>query len=182
MAMGIVNNDDFDSELGKLCPSTDTIKGEIKDIERGRGIGDKAVPDTLRKIIGEESAINGRNSALTLASQFDISPSSVSAYSKGAHSTASYDDRPNDSHISKAKLKIASKARNRLVMALNSLTQDKIESAKVKDISGVAKDMAAVIRTMEPEKSNSDSNGPTFIFYSPQIRSEKVFDVIHVKE
>lgn len=183
MAMGIVSNDDFQNELGKLCPiQSNETKGVIKDIERGRPIGGLEVPNALRKVIGEESAINGRNSALDLAAQFGISPSSVSAYSKGAHSTASYDTRPDISHITTAKLKIASKARNRLVMALNSLTQEKIDSAKVKDVSSVAKDMAAVIRVMEPEKSNSESNGPTFIFYSPHLRQEQNFETIIVKE
>jgi predicted transcriptional regulator len=186
MAMGIVSDDDFDLEKSKICPpsfidptSHDAV---IIDLEKGRG-NNPEVPNSLRKVIGDESVTSGRQSALELANNFGISPSSVSSYSQGAHSTASYNDRPDMGHINEAKLRVAKKARNRLVMALNSLTQEKIESAKVKDIAGVAKDMSAIIRNMEPEKVNNvGPGGPTFIFYSPQLRSEKVFDVVHVKE
>lgn len=186
MAMGIVSDKDFEKALSDVTPGPPLPLGNgvsIVDVNRGRGNGNIEVPESLRKILGEESAINGRQSALEIASNFGISPSSVSAYANGSTSTSSYDNQPNLAHINKAKLKIAKKARNRLVMALNSLTQEKIETAKVKDIAGVAKDMAAVIRTMEPEVPKvSGPNGPTFIFYSPQMRSEKVFDIIQVKE
>lgn len=193
MAMGIVSDKEFDDDLSKVGATqiidptshefarTDIAK--IQDLERGRGTGNVQVPEGLRKIIGEESAINGRESALDLADRFGVSPSSVSAYNQGARSTASYNDRPDISHITEAKLKIAKKARNRLVLALNSITQDKIEAAKIKDISGVAKDMSAIIRNMEPEHpTNNGQNGPTFIFYSPQFRSEQHFDTVTVKE
>lgn len=178
MAMGIVDDSDFESEVGKLNPSA-----LIKDLEKGRGDGNKNVPESLRKIIGEESAINGRASGLELANSFGIKPSSVSAYNQGAHSTASYENRPDLTHINNAKLRVAKRARIKLILALNSLTKDKIESAKAKDIAGVAKDMSAVIKNMEPETPRSSNpNGPTFIFYSPQFRPEQVFDVVHVKE
>jgi hypothetical protein len=184
--MGIVSDRDFDKALDDVTPCPPIPAGNgvsIIPINKGRGEGNIEVPESLRKVIGEESAIQGRASALEIAGNFGISPSSVSAYNQGAHSTASYDARPDIQHINGAKARIAKKARNRLVIALNSLTQEKIESAKVKDIAGVAKDMAAVIRTMEPEQPKmNDHNGPTFIFYSPQMRSEKVFDVVHVKE
>ena len=184
--MGIVSDRDFEKELDNLtpCPPMPIRPGAaIVPVNKGRGPNPE-VPEGLRKIIGEESAINGRASALDLADKFGVSPSSVSAYNHGSTSTSSYNEQPGLAHINDAKQRIAKKARNRLVTALNSLTKDKIESAKVKDISSVAKDMAAVIRTMEPEvsKTNGSNSGPTFIFYSPQMRSEKVFDVVQVKE
>jgi len=191
MPMGIVSDKDFEKALGDVtpCPPLPTRESGkeiavIIDTTKGRGLGNIEVPEGLRKVIGEESAINGRASALDLADRFGVSPSSVSAYNHGSNSTASYDEQPNLGIINDAKSRVAKKARNRLVMALNSLTKEKIESAKAKDIAGVAKDMAAVIRTMEPEqpKLNGGNTGPTFIFYSPQMRSEKVFDVIQVKE
>jgi predicted transcriptional regulator len=187
MAMGIVSDNEFNKEFGQICPK-DVVdptshQAVIIDIEKGRPLGGLEVPNSLRKVIGEESAINGRQNGVALANQFGISPSSVSAYANGSHSTASYDDKPNVNHINDAKLRVAKKARNRLVMALNSLTQEKIESAKVKDIAGVAKDMSVIIRNMEPEKVNpSGPGGPTFIFYSPQFRTEQVFDTVVVKE
>lgn len=191
MAMGIVSDKEFEKALSDVTPCPPIPVGGsngkglaiVKDIDKGRSIGDNNVPNGLRQIIGEESAINGRQSALEIADKFGISPSSVSAYANGSTSTASYNDQPNLGQINEAKLRVAKKARNRLVMALNSITQEKIDSAKVKDIAGVAKDMSVVIRSMEPESAKKEGpNGPTFIFYSPQIRREEVFDVVHVKE
>lgn len=190
MGMGIVSDSDFESEIGKLNPSaSQNGNGKsiavIKEIEKGRPKGGLEVPENLRKLIGEESVINGRQEGLELASNFGISPSSVSAYANGSRSTASYENQPDLSHLNEAKLRVARKARNRLFLALNSLTKDKIETAKAKDISSVAKDMSAIIKNMEPDipKSNGNGNGgPTFIFYSPQFRKEEVFEVINVKE
>jgi len=187
MAMGIVSDKEFERALGDVTPCPPLPVGNgvaIVPINKGRGNGNIEVPESLRKIIGEESAIQGRASALEIADSFGISPSSVSAYAHGSTSTASYDDRPNLTEINDAKLRIAKRARNKLTLALNSLTKDKIDSAKAKDIAGVAKDMSAIIRNMEPETPKRDGGpgGPTFIFYSPQMRTEKVFDVVHVKE
>lgn len=191
MPMGIVNDNDFDKELGNLTPlphvdstKEPRVEGTIVDMTKGRGQGSVEVPDGLRKLIGQESVTNGRSSALAIANQFGISPSSVSAYTEGARSTATIDTKPNISVINDAKLRVQSKARNRLMTALNSLTKEKIESARARDISSIAKDMSAVIRNMEPEKAQNPlgAGGPTFVFYSPQVRHEEVFEVIHVKE
>lgn len=190
MAMGIVSDKDFEKALSDVTPGPPLPLGgsignsvAIVPINKGRG-NNPEVPESLRKIIGEESAIQGRASGIELAENFGISPSSVSAYANGSTSTASYDSQPNLGELNSAKLRVAKKARNRLVMALNSLTKEKIEGAKAKDIAGVAKDMAVVIKNMEPEtpKGLNGNNGPTFIFYSPQMRSEKVFDIVQVKE
>jgi predicted transcriptional regulator len=183
MPMGIVSDKQFEEALKDGTPSPNPPSVQIIDVEKGRGKGNVEVPDGLRKIIGEESAINGRASALEIANSFGISPSSVSAYANGSNSTATYDTQPGLNQINDAKLRVAKKARNRLVMALNSLTKEKIEGAKAKDIAGVAKDMAVVIKNMEPEgPKNNGNSGPTFIFYSPQMRSEKVFEVVATKE
>lgn len=194
MAIGIVSEKDFDSEVTKIVPSireeSKSNDAVIKDIERGRGTGNTEVPNGLRKIIGEESEINGRQSGIELASRFGISPSSVSAYSNGATSTATYNDERNKengitNHINKTKERITKRARNKLLLALNHITEEKLGEAKVRDLAGIAKDMSAVIKNMEPEKEKSDSNtqnGPTFVFYAPQFKDERSFDIIHLKE
>lgn len=189
--MGIVSDNDFDDELNRCNNgqknngvSNESEKAEIVEIERGRGKGNTEIPDSLRKVIGEESAINGRASALELARNFDVSPSSVSAQAVGAMSTASYDNRPNQSHIIKSKERIATRARSKLTQALINLTSEKLKDAKARDLSGIAKDMSAVIRNMEPEtpRNPDERRGPTFIFYSPQFKQEEHFETIHVKE
>lgn len=186
--MGIVSDSDFDKELENVspCPPMPTSKdiGIITNLpSKGRGDNNIEVPESLRKLIGDESVVSGRASALELADRFGVSPSSVSAYSQGAHSTSTYDDRPDVGYINGAKLRIAKKARKRLMISLNALTEEKINSSKAKDIAGVAKDMSAIIKNMEPDVPKiNGAGGPTFIFYSPQMRSEKVFDIVQVKE
>jgi hypothetical protein len=193
MSMGIVNDIEFDLELKRSkiireesnsSNTNDTRIPKIITIEKGRGNGNLGVPNGLRKIIGEESEINGRHNGVELASRFGIQPSSVSAYANGSKSTTSYDEQPNIGHINNAKERISKKARNRLILALNSLTSDKINDSKAREIASVAKDMSVIIRNMEPDnlKDPDRKDGPTFVFYAPQLRDEKYFDVIHSKE
>lgn len=177
MPIGIVSDNDFDLELNRS-----KITAEVKQKPTlGRGINHVEVPESLRKIIGETSEINGREDALALANQFGISSSSVSAYANGATSTKSYHE-PNKelkSHINSAKERISKKAQNRLINALNEITPEKLAEAKLRDISSVARDMAAIVKDMEVEEvKDTNQNGPTFVFYAPQIKSESAFDVI----
>jgi len=191
MAMGIVSDSDFEKELEKL--NSDSIPSpsiqKLPKDTNGRGNGNFEVPEGLRKIIGEEANINGRASALQIASDFGISASSVSAYTRGATSTASIDNPHAEivNHINTAKLRVSKKARKRLMMALNEITQERIEGAKLHEISGVARDMAHIMKDMEPsaEKNgnmNMNNSGPTFVFYKPESKSEEDFQTIHVRE
>lgn len=197
MPMGIVSDKEFNSELNRassdkkplpeIKPSTisPVLEGQIIDVNRGRPTGAVEVPNTLRKVIGEEAAINGRQAGLDLAETFGLKPSSVSAYVRGATSTATYDETPNAPHIDSSKDRVSKRARNKLMSALHHLTKDKMSAAKAKDLAGIAKDMAVVIRTMEPEAAKGPTNvnnGPTFVFYSPQQRKEEAFDVVYAKE
>jgi hypothetical protein len=185
MGMGIVSDSDFDSERGKLNRTNTTSKAEIKESPtKGRGLGNVEVPDSLRKVIGETSVIDGREAATELAKNFGISPSSVSAYSVGANSTTSYADRPNQSHVDDVKNRISKKARGKLMLALTHLTKDKLEAANARTLAGVAKDMSAVVKNMEPDtpKVSNETNGPTFVIYAPQYRKEEHFEVVQAKE
>lgn len=187
MAMGIVSNNDFDSELDKLGSNKEPVKIHVPvivpSVERGRSPGAVAVPDGLRKIIGDESITNGRQSALSLAKDFGISESSVSAYAKGATSTATYNDRPNEDIIRSARERISKKARGRLLLALNTLTPEKIAFANAKDVSGIAKDMSVIVKNMDPpQQVGGGPNGPTFVIYSPQFKKEEHYQTVVVKE
>lgn len=185
MPMGVVSNVDFESELSNCNPGPKSTKAIIVESPpKGRGENSVEVPDSLRKLIGSESVTNGRASALELANNLGISPSSVSAYSQGAKSTASYSDRPNLLEINQAKERISKRARNKLMLSLSHITEEKLGVTKVRDLAGIARDMSAIVRNIEPNEVNDSTKvgGPTFIFYSPQIRKEEHFDVIEMKE
>ena len=182
MPMGIVSDKDFDKELDNVTPKP---KIPITK-ESGRKENDIEVPDSLRRVIGETAVTDGRKEALALGEFFGVSPSSVSAYSQGAVSTSTYDERPNTDVISKSKDRISKVARGKLLKALRNITDDKLEGTTAKDLSSIAKDMSAVVRNMEDNDSKGPhepkTNGPTFVFYSPQFREERHFDVIPAKE
>lgn len=185
MSIGIVSDTDFESETEKL-KSVSVIKPEIIDINKGRGNGNVNVPDSLRKVIGETSVIDGRQEGLSLAREFGISPPSVSAYSNGATSTASYHDTPNKPHINSAKERIAKSARIKLRAAISALTSDKLADTKAVDLSTIAKNMAGVVKAMEPDTTNNPNNNgtnlPTIVVYAPQFRHEESFEVVYAKE
>ena len=185
MGMGIVNTDEFDSQLDNLNLSKQIREdASVITIESGRGKGNVEVPDSLRKVIGETSITDGRTEAIELGKQFGISASSVSAYSAGAHSTASYDETPNKPVINDAKERVARRARTKLMLALNSLTPDKIINSSGRNIAAIAKDMSAIVKNMEPDlpKSVTELNQPQFIVYAPQTKSEDMFDVVYSKD
>lgn len=190
MAMGIVSDKDFDSERERLSP-TSRDKSEsvpkpaiIINPAKGRGEGNIEVPNTLRNLIGETSLTSGRQEALELAKNFGVSQSSVSAYTKGATSTSTIDERPNAPVIENIRARIGKRARAKMMMALNHITDEKMRDAKVRDLAGIAKDMSAVVKAMEEADNpmGKGNSGPTFVFYSPQLKKEESFDVIHVNE
>jgi hypothetical protein len=195
MPMGIVSDKDFDSELTRVTPcarreesKSIPITPEIVDIPKpGRKEGDVNVPEALRNVIGQTTIDYGRMEAVDLANKFGISPSSVSAYSKGATSTSSYDNRPNAGVIQRSKDNIAKRARARLMLALSHLTDEKLKDTKARDLAGIAKDMTLVARGMESDDSTKSpvgggNQGPTFVFYSPQFFNEEKFETVVAKE
>ena len=185
MAMGLVNDEDFECELNK---SNQKPLASVKEIIKGRGENSVEVPESLRKIIGETSELDGRKEAVALAKMFDISESSVSAYANGATSTANYNQPSTEpdsiqSHINKSKERISNKARSRLFESLKCITDEKLKEASVRDVSQVARHMSAIIKEQEPTvNTNNENNGIQFIFYSPHLKQEDVYDTITVSE
>jgi len=196
MPIGIVSQDQLEKELRSYNPKPlvvpdEVITGEIiegtvitKD-KKGRKEGDVNVPDSLRKIIGEEALLNGRESAVSLAQEFGISPSSASAYAVGSTSTASYHDpKPSIiSHINKSRERAMKRAAKTLNAALGSITQEKLDYADADKLSGIAKDMSVIIKNLEPKTEGpAEKTAPQFTIYAPQFRDERSYELIHVQE
>jgi predicted transcriptional regulator len=192
MPIGVVSDVDFEKELSRTSGSTKP-GGHVSPIQiiekekRGRSAGDVNVPDSLRKIIGETSVIEGRQSALALAESFGISPSSVSAYANGATSTKSYDTPSQSilSHINKSRARATKKASHVLNSALKAISQEKLDYTDARDLSGIAKDMSVIIKNLEPpptQAESSNQSSPQFTIYAPQFRQENSFEIIKVNE
>jgi hypothetical protein len=201
MPIGLVSDSLFSDELSRLnrgsekespkveSPQIESHNPEvvIEDIpKRGRSEGDKNVPDSLRQIIAEEALLNGRESALSLAKDFNISSSSVSAYTKGATSTTTYNAPSKSiiSHINKSRERAVKRASKTLNAALGAITQEKLDYADASDLSGIAKDMSVIIKNLEPQKEveTDGKQVPQFVIYAPQFKDERVFESIVVNE
>jgi hypothetical protein len=198
MPMGVVSTNEFEKQKKDLdiveIPFTNDNNDDsetndnpiVVEIPKGRGKGNVEVPESLRNLIGIESVDGSRASAIQLAKQFGLSESSVSAYTQGASSTASYDRRPGASIIRKAKERISKKARGRLVLALSKLTSEKLDMASARELSGVAKDMSTIVKNMETSEetqaADKAANGPTFVFYAPQLKKPDEYSTVVAKE
>lgn len=191
MAIGIVSDSDFDRELtrSEKSPAPELRPAQVIDVNRGgRSDGDNNVPESLRKIIGEESVLNGRASALEFAKGFGISDSSVSAYTSGKTSTAA--PSKNDklaSHLKKAKLNVAIRAKSKLNAALANITDDKLGDCKAVELAQIAKAMSGVIKDMEPSEDRDNGgtanfNGPSIVLYNPGFTKENKFETVEASE
>jgi hypothetical protein len=187
MGIGIVSNEEFEKALNKSVPLP-TPKVEIVDGPvKGRGKGSNEVPQSLRNIIGEEAIINGRGNALDLAKVFGLEGASVSAYTNGSTSTATYNKQPGLDKLNESKLRVSGRALKRLNLALSSLTPEKLQDTKAVELASVARSMSAIIKDMEPESPHSSMEGggnigPTYILYAPQIKEERQYEVIDARE
>lgn len=184
MGMGIVSSDEFDLEIDKF-KKIDSCESSINISDcptKGRGEGSVEVPDSLRKIIGETAITDGRQSALELAKSFGISSSSVSAYTQGAHSTKSYNQKPNLAHIERAKERITKRARGKLLLALSHITEDKLSEAKLTELASVATAMSKVATDHSPESGNGSGVNVQFNVFRPRIKEEDDYQVIHVTD
>lgn len=190
MPMGIVSNTEFESQIKDsgtpLINPTKVITPQVVDMPtRGRNEGDVNVPNSVRNLIGATRIEDGRAEAVSLAKSLGISPSSVSAYSNGATSTASYDETPNRKTINGVKERLGKSARARLAMALRHITPAKMEQTTVRELAGVAKDMAIISKAMEPESDaddNASKNPVQFVFYAPQVHQENNYKTIVAKD
>jgi hypothetical protein len=174
MPMGVVSDKEFEAEIEK---------SRIVNSEFGRGKGNPNTPESLRKIIGENSVEEGRNGTKALTRAFGISDSSLSAYANGATSCATYNQPNKDlaNHVNKMREKIVKKARNRLHCALNGITPEKLADEKPRDLAAIAKDMSSIIKDFEP-RTEGDSAPKALIIFAPQLAQESKFEVIDMKE
>lgn len=199
MPMGVITDAELEAELARngvpasqelhYVPPQTKIIGSGNHGNQGRKEGDNNVPEVLRNVIAQEAVENGRQSAVSMAQAFGVSPSSVSAYTAGQTSTNGGTARGNSplkNSIELTKQRLAKRAASRLGDALKQITPEKLEAASLKTISAVAKDMAVVIKQMEPadNSQNNNPNGPAVqvVLFAPPQMKEADFPVITVKE
>jgi len=183
--MGILNDVEFEKEMGITIKRESPEEAVVEDIKLGRPPGKKEVPPEIRELVAK-SAINGEGTGEDIAKAFGVSESSVSAYKVGAHSTTSYNS-PNEtlqSKLSDYKARISTKARNRLVNALNEITPARLEGVKPRDLAAIAKDMSSIVKDFDPASavSSASNQNVQFVFMAPRVKDVSEFTVIDVKD
>lgn len=186
MPLGILSDSELEQEIENLSkkPKESQPLGKIVDLKIGRGKGKTEVPEVIRKVIGEEAVRNGNTSAKEIARALDISDSSVSAYKNGTTSTANY-GKPNEAlseHLEQTKKEISIVSRVRILEALERITPEKLDAAKVRDVAGVAKDMSVIIKNMEGDDDSKKEDKRPLVIYAPTLRDERTFEVIQTRE
>lgn len=180
MPLGIVSEKEFEQENGRKDvleeKNTSTPRALVKDSNLGRG-NKQETPEVIRNIIGEEK-IKGEVGK-ELAKLFGVSETSVSAYSNGLTSSAGTESGDLKEHVRKVRVQVKSKAAAKLDLALENITQDKLEKARVGELSAVARNMAAIVKDMD-EQEGDGGNKTQIIFVAPHIRKEEQYDVIDV--
>ncbi len=178
-------NSDSPSENNEQC-SAEVLPAEVIEFDRGRGKGNVEVPNGIRKLIGGSVIEEGRPAGLAIAAFLGISDSSVSAYSKGATSTASYNEPEKNltDFLGKTRKKISKKAAAKLFKALHVIDEDSLSKLTALEASNVARNMSTIINHMEPPDSGKglNINAPSMVFYVPKMVSEERFHVVTANE
>lgn len=183
MPLGIVTDEEFESALKKEKVPV----GEVKDLPtKGRGTDTPNAPDSIRKLIGDNALTDGRQDTLELAQAFGISNSSVSAYSNGATSTATYaKESPLKNFLDSRRKTIAKRASSAVIRAIEGITDDKLDASKAIELASIAKALSGVVKDMLPEEKTGDTNVNTavkLVIHVPQQAKETAFDTITVEQ
>lgn len=190
MAIGLVDDALFEQELAKLNIPADKDKSATYEVPNaivrdpkplGRGEGTKNVPEPVRELVAE-LAINGVPHK-EISQALQVSQSSISAYQKGATSTATIDTPVERlaNHVKQLKLGIATKAKEKLDSALDNITDDKIKDLSANKLGQLARDMSSIVKDMSDD--DTDNERPVqVVFFSPRPTSRNEYDVIVANE
>jgi hypothetical protein len=178
MPLGIVSDDEFEAEL--IPPQIGVIQ---LPKPLGRPPGSPNIPDSLRRIITDNTVTDGRKESLELAAAFGIGHESVDSYIAGKTSKGS-EHNPLAGFLSERKEKIAKKASKKLLQAMEGISQDKLDECSAPELAAVSRAMSGIIKDMLPEdKTKTEFNQAVqFVMYAPQIAKESSFERINVNE
>lgn len=162
--------------------SIDFNRVEFQEIpSKGRGLGNKNKTEEQRIEAAADSITGMKNEEV--AEKHNISLSSVSAYKNGAVSTSSYHE--GDEALVKAnddiKIEIGNHVKNKLLKTLEAITPDKINKAKLGELTNLAHGMSNILKSVEPSgEEGRKANGPSFIFMVPEQKREEQYKIINL--
>lgn len=179
MPLGILSDEEFNKEVNNNNNNVVSKNVVIKEINKsGRNEGDVNKPESLRKVIAE-CKVNGAADS-DIMEVFKTSPSSINAYSNGKNGTNEERNEKLTSFVKMMRGKITKRASRKLIVALDSLTEDKIKESKGTEISVIAKNLSAIISENEHKQEQLGNLNAHFHIYSPPQKSLDKYEVIDV--
>jgi len=173
MPIGIVSPEDYEKEIvhkddNKNIPARSGIITQLPDKGRGEKL---ETPEPIRALVAQEVLSGG--TLRDIAREYNISPSSASAYAVGATSTSTYNspDKKLNKKNNIFKDRIVRKAARLSLTALESISPDDFRNASLRDKSTVAREMASVVRDMIPDEHKADDKKVQIVIYAPSMKS-----------
>lgn len=145
--------------------------------KNGRPEGRTNIPDFLRPIIGASAHFQ---SAREVAKEFGVSKGTVDLYKHGMVAGSGTRVHPDlKDRVDSIVGQVREKAAERLMAALGLLTDEKLATAKARDLSGIAADMSRVIEKSAPR---SEVQATQIIIYAPSQRPIERYEVIEASD
>lgn len=107
-----------------------------------------------------------------LAKEFNVTQPNISSIERGK--TKGIDEEQVEGTINKVR----DKALDRLMTSLGFLTDDKLSGCSAKDLATIASNMGRVVEKTMPRAEAPDKIN--LIIYTPELKSEKSFNVIEI--
>lgn len=160
----------FNRGIGNHNGNSRRKVGDVKTDSEKELIANIAIDNKLRGISYKDTA-----------REFGIHPTTVGDYTRGAFNNSPV---PNDEKsIRKPQVmeeRVSSKALDRLVSALDLLTEDKMDKANASDLASVAVKMATVNEKINGNEKSG--NKISIIICPPTVMREEHFDIIEVSQ
>ena len=181
MSLGLVTKDKLDNELSELSIPTKRAPAVIeKEIVRGRG-DKKEHSETLRKLVAQEAILGTPHKVIR--EEFGVSQSSISAYLKGATSTATI-DKPDAKLLENnnaTRELVTGRAFDKLVKAIESIDEYKLSELSPVKAAQVAGQMSSIIKNVAPTNEEQVQIGQVII-YKPRMKQEDEYEIIDVQK
>jgi predicted transcriptional regulator len=165
--LGIISEEEFNKSINDSKNAPSLIRQKNEGGYNGHKTG-----LSIKKVIADESLESGN--VKDIAKEFGVSRQSIDAYKRGDTSTGNqYHDKDLTEFVKSRKNKIADLAMDRLEIAADAITEDKLAAASLRDASSVMKDMASVVRDMTA-KDDDGNNMLCSLFSCPDIKKLKI--------
>ncbi len=179
MPLGVLTIDQTELELKRFGIAVEAESNIVNFNEMKRGRGNKEeIPVSVRSFVASE-ALSGAD-VNQLSKDYNVSKSSISAYKNGATSTSSYNepDPVLTSLNDNVRARIIGPAQARILKAINSITDDKLNESKARDAASIAASLSSVIKNISPDE-NSGNKTQVNVFV-PRKNEEDDYEVIRV--